>query len=155
MIIIEQQGRVFIEFSNWFFRQPLFAQILTTIGIFAITLLIIIAIYYIIKGVILLIKKIIRKIKKRVERRSDHSIQLARNPYISVNQKTPGNKQFQRIEESKKKEIIVHYPKRVKYCSECGMKFSDKAKNILNSRGSAFCEYCGKIHKILEQPIES
>ncbi len=117
--------------------------------------MILIAVYYIIKGIYLLIKKIIHKIKKRVERRSNRPLQLARNPYISVNQKTPESKQLQRIEESKKKEIIVHYPKRVKYCSECGMEFSDKVRNILNSRGSAYCEYCGKIHKVLEQSIES
>jgi hypothetical protein len=155
MNIIEQQGRIFVEFSNWFFKQPFFAQILTTIGIFAIMCLILIAVYYIIKGIILLIKKIIRKVKKRLERRSDYPLQPASNPYISGNQKKPGNKQSQEIEDSKKKEIIVHYPKRVKYCSECGMKFSDKVKNILNSRGSAFCQYCGKIHRVLEQPIES
>jgi len=155
MSIIEQQGKVFIEFSNWFFKQPLFGQILTIIGIFATICLILIAVYYIIKGIILLIKKIIRKLKKRVKKSSNYPLQAASNPYISVNQKIPGSKQFQRIEESKKKEIIVHYPKRVKYCSECGMEFSDKVKNILNSRGSAYCEYCGKIHKVIEQPIES
>ncbi|TXT57168.1 MAG: hypothetical protein BAJALOKI1v1_1850004 [Promethearchaeota archaeon] len=100
-----------------------------------------------------MIKKGAKGSKKQPQQQKQSKVEQKRNPYIAPRQKTP-DKATPPEPEIIPKEIIVHHPKRVKYCSACGMEFSEKVKNILKSRGNAFCEYCGKIHKVMEQPIE-
>jgi hypothetical protein len=153
--MILQSGDFFIKFSKWFFHQPVFAQILTTIGIFAIITMILVIVYYIIKSIHHLITKGIRGKKDEAEERSQKEEQRQSYPYISSREKALEMQPDQVEKGPPKEEIIVHYPKRVKYCSACGMVFSDKVKNILKKRGNAFCEYCGKVHKVMEQSVES
>ena len=62
-------------------------------------------------------------------------------PEVVIRTKTPASK------------VISEYiPKANYFCSECGIKFSDKMMYQIESKGVAFCEHCGKGFT-LTQPI--
>lgn len=150
-------------FVNWYMIQPLFAQILVIVGIFAIVALTMVLVYYIIKGVVYLVYYVIKGIYYLLKYIVLGIYRLFKALYYAISGKQDPSKQqvqYNNIEEvsqnyhkrPRTQVIQVKDPTGVKFCSECGMEFSEKASHLLISRGSAYCENCGK--KYNSKPIE-
>lgn len=134
------------QFADWFLTQPLFAQILIIVGIVAIIVLAAILVYYIVKGVayllyylakglyhlfkaiILAFTKLFKAIYKSIQGRSDQPVPSYQQPQNNT----------------KSTVVSVKNPEEISFCYECGKFYSDNVKNLLHSKGSAFCEQCGK-----------
>ncbi|TFF98010.1 MAG: hypothetical protein EU547_02740 [Promethearchaeota archaeon] len=146
-----------IAFVNYFVEAPLFAQILMGIGLFALIAISITLIYYIAKGIYLLIKKIcqgIYKLGQKIYRFIEQKIEEFEHTdychqWCRAKDSRDGDSSESNISQKEKK-IIVKNPQRVKFCSFCGEALSSRALNILAKDGRAFCENCGRIHEIAE-----
>ncbi|MBD3211151.1 MAG: hypothetical protein GF311_00980 [Candidatus Lokiarchaeota archaeon] len=150
------------EFVDWFMIQPLFAQVLVVAGIFAILSLTLVLVYYIIKGLVYLVYYILKGTFYLFKYVGLGIYKLFKALYYAVSGKQDLSKQpvqYNVIHPSqpylKQREIPVirvKEPNKVRFCSECGSGFSEKAYDLLNSRGTVFCENCGK--KYNSAPIE-
>ncbi|MFO7794612.1 MAG: hypothetical protein ACQERB_01250 [Promethearchaeati archaeon] len=122
------------KFVDWFIIQPLFAQILVIVGIFAIIVATIFIIYYICLGVYKFFHAIYKAIlgeEKPIEKTINTNSSKEINSEIYRNRpRTSG--------------IQIKNPKGVHFCSECGVEFSDKITGLLLSRGMVYCDNCGK-----------
>ncbi|MBY8983223.1 MAG: hypothetical protein KGD57_09760, partial [Candidatus Lokiarchaeota archaeon] len=138
------------EFVEWFLIAPLVAQILVIIGIFTLIALSIVLVYYIAKGVYLLLKfvgkgiyKLFKGLSTAVQGKSKQTEQSQQPNYVhpvninTVHQTAP-----------QITNITTKSPGKARFCSECGVIFSEKVLNTLNSRGFAFCQQCGNKDEI-------
>jgi len=148
---------VIIEFVNFFSEAPLFAQVLMGIGIFASVALSIILVYYIGKGLYLLIKKICKglyklgnKIYHFIERKIEEHTRTYYNQPYNTTEKLRNGESSDSSMFSKNKKIVVKNPQNVKFCSFCGTPLSNKVLSILTSDGRAFCENCGIVQEIAQ-----
>ncbi|TXT64607.1 MAG: hypothetical protein BAJALOKI3v1_190048 [Promethearchaeota archaeon] len=151
------------EFVNWFMIQPLYAQILVIAGIFAILSLTLVLAYYIIKGLVYLVYYIFKGTYYLLKYIGVGIYKLFKALYYAISGKEDPSKisiQYNTVNGSSqsypKKEIKPVFcfkePDKVKFCSECGSEFSEKAFDLLSSRGSVYCENCGT--KYNSSPIE-
>ncbi|MBY8982044.1 MAG: hypothetical protein KGD57_03785 [Candidatus Lokiarchaeota archaeon] len=151
------------QFADWFLAQPLFAQILFVVLICTMIVLAAILVYYIIKGVAYLLYylakgiyhllkaiglglyKLFKGIYKKIQGRPNQPVP----PYQS-----PQNYNKPHINDvnSNYNRITVKTPSERHFCSVCGKQYSTKVNNLLKSKGSAFCEYCGE--NLNTNPIE-
>jgi len=108
-----------------------------------------IAVYYILKGVAYLIYYLFKGIGMLTYR-------LVSGIYYAFTGKTRPVKKNS-SESEKEQEIIRERPLSLQnriireykpdiifYCSECGMKFTDKMMYQIDHKGISFCEHCGK-----------
>ncbi|MHA1275003.1 MAG: hypothetical protein ACTSVV_08310 [Promethearchaeota archaeon] len=161
------------DFAGYFWSLPLPFQILVVIGIITILALLIVGIYYLIKGICyliyyilkglyLLIKAVIIGIYKSCEWLYYKISGKEKPEKTIIQQKQTPNIQIQKANiniirpenfNEKQKEIkteLEKYPesinqnlKTIAYCPHCGIKFPDRIKSTINSRGFAFCPFCG------------
>ena len=155
--VLEWIGYYWNQFTDWFLSQPLFAQILFVILILAIVVIAVILTYYVIKGVayfiyylvlglyylfkaiILGLYKLFKKIYKKIQGRSNQPIPPYQNYHTPIVNSKLVDQSNLKIEK-----IGVKYPGETRFCSECGMEFSVKVMDLLKSKGTAFCEQCGR-----------
>ncbi len=143
-------------FASWFFGIPPIVQIAFIVLIVAITILILIATYYLVKGTLYLVYYILKAVFFLVSRLLKGILYAITGKTISkkekpeIRTKTPG--QGKVIEQPiQNKKIIEKYTPPINYfCSDCGLKFSDKMMYRINTKGVAFCVQCGKGFKLVE-----
>jgi hypothetical protein len=146
------------EIVNWYLAQPLFAQVLVIIGVFAVLVLAAILVYYVIKGVCYLIYYLLKGlyylfkgigllIYKIFEGLYYAISGKPRPPKANSPQETPQQQPTQVEEEEEpivpiqKAPQVVH--SNVTFCSECGSKFTDTMLQSLSDTGVAYCIHCG------------
>lgn len=147
-----------IQFVNFFVEAPLFAQILMGAGIFALIALSITLVYYIVKGIYLLIKAIckgIYKLGKKIYNFAERKIEEFTQPNCpqkNIYSNAALIRDSVKSETIQKREkILVENPREVRFCSSCGTDLSEKFITLLTTDGRAFCEHCGRIHEIAEK----
>ena len=157
-------GITWQEIVNWFLAQPIFAQVLVLIGVFAVLTLAVILVYYILKGVGYLVYYILKGVyyllkgigllfykifeglyyaisgKPKPEKNQVVVIQQ-----VPVQQAAPQVRQVKQEEEPivPIQDIQQIVRPEVTFCSECGNKFTDSMLQTLSDRGVAFCIHCG------------
>ena len=147
---------------EWYFGLPLLMQLIIGIAIAAIIVLVLIGVYYLLKGTGNLINSIFKGIGF-IFYGFFHGIYLLfEGLYYLITGKTkkPKQESSTKAEEKNSEDVQVTDPEpkvpqdyvpEVKfYCSECGTKFSDKMAYLINSKGIAFCECCGKEFRLDE-----
>jgi len=147
---------------GWFIALPLLSQILIIIGIIVLTIIAVVLVYYILKGVAYLLYYLFKglyylfkgiflglyklfealyyAITGKLKKKEEIIPQTPEAPTIPPQQVT---KLIERTE------IIIP-----SYCTECGQKITVSMESLLISRGIAFCFYCGKEFelKMVENP---
>jgi hypothetical protein len=142
------------EFVDWYLSQPIYGQILTIVGIIAILALIIVILYYIIKGIGYLIYYILKGIYLILKGIGLGIFKLCEGFYYLVSGKPKPPKQT-KSQESEKENQEIRLNNALLYCSECGKKFSEKMINNIYNNGSAYCIFCGMEFKLIKihQPV--
>jgi hypothetical protein len=130
-------------------------------GIFALIALSITLVYYIVKGIYLLIKAIctgIYKLGKKIYNFAERKIEEYNQPSYSPKypySNAPATREANEPRApQKRKKILVDNPREVRFCSSCGTDLSEKFLTLLTTDGKAFCEHCGRIHEIAEKPSQ-
>ncbi|MFW9999196.1 MAG: hypothetical protein ACFE9Q_05170 [Candidatus Hodarchaeota archaeon] len=145
------------EIVNWFLAQPIYAQVLVLIGVFAVLTLAVILVYYILKGVAYLVYYILKGIYYLLKGIGLLFYKIFEALYYAISGKPKPNKccappQQAQIppEIQQQEEPIVQHQKSIQiirpevaYCSECGNKFTGSMLQTLQERGVAFCIHCG------------
>ncbi|MFX1313693.1 MAG: hypothetical protein ACFFHD_13945 [Promethearchaeota archaeon] len=134
------------EFIEWYFMQPIYVQILSIVGIISLLSLIIILIYYLIKGIAYLVYYLLKGIYYLLKGIGYGFFKLCNGFYNLIsgksNAKTQTENKFKSFEDSNRTTII--------YCTKCGKPFSEKMIMKFNYDGVVFCEKCGNKIKFLE-----
>jgi hypothetical protein len=147
---------------GWYLELPLLGQILIIVAIIALSILAVILVYYILKGVAYLLYYLFKGLYYLFKGIYLGLYKLFEALYYAISGKP-----------KKKEEIIPKTPKsppippqqatnliepneiRIpNYCTECGQKITESLESLLISRGIAFCFYCGKEYelKIVKNP---
>ncbi len=141
---------------GWFLGLPLLNQILILIGIIVLSILALVLVYYILKGVAYLLYYLFKGLYYLFKAIFLGLYKLFEALYYAITGK------------SKKKEETIpkppeisaipphHVPNLIErneiripsYCTECGQKTTKSMESLLISRGIAFCFYCGKGFKL-------
>jgi len=134
------------EFVNWYLVQPIYGQILTIVGIIAILALVITVVYYIIKGTAYLIYYILKGTYYLLKGIGLGFFKLSERFYYLVSgEQNPIKKT--KIDNC---EIKLDVTNPILYCSECGVRFSEKMISQMFSSNIAYCVNCGKALKAVE-----
>ena len=142
------------EFAVWFLSLPLFYQIIVGVGIATIVVLVLIGVYYLLKGIAYLIYytlkglyylikgvaigiyRVLNWIYNLIIGKSESEEQESESTQPIVAQSVPVSMAQDSIEQTES-EII-------KYCPECGVDFTNSMTYQLNKDGYVYCSYCGK-----------
>jgi hypothetical protein len=149
------------EIAEWFIVQPVYAQILVLIGVFAVLTLAVIIVYYVLKGVAYLIYYLLKGIYYLLKGIGLLFYKIFEALYYAISgkpkpmkdsapeQQTPPQQQVVYVVKQEQEPIVpvqqseqIVTPE-IAYCSECGNKFSDTMLNTLQERGIAYCIHCG------------
>ncbi|MFX1502608.1 MAG: hypothetical protein ACFFDH_16725 [Promethearchaeota archaeon] len=151
------------EIVDWFLLQPIYAQVLVLIGVFAVLTLAVIIVYYVLKGVAYLIYYLLKGIYYLLKGIGLLFYKIFEALYYAITGKpkpekccTPPQEQQVPVQQKvvyhvkQEQEPIVPVQQseqlvrpEVAYCSECGNKFSDSMLQTLQERGTAYCIHCG------------
>lgn len=155
------------EIVNWYLAQPIYAQILVLVGVFALLALAIVIAYYIIKGVAYLVYYILKGVFYLLKGIGLLFYKIFEALYYAISgEEKPTKKPVQeqqappQVEEEPEpitpiqKSYQVVQPD-VTFCSECGNKFSDTMIQALSTKGAVYCVYCGKGFQSNSLKIES
>lgn len=141
--ILENIGVWYNIFIEWYLEQPLYGQILVIIGIIALLALVIVLVYYIIKGIAYLIYYIIKGVYYLLKGIGYGFYKLSEGFYFLVSGRTKSLTQ-KNIQINIPNNSPNEYQYNIGYCSECGRKISEKARLHLETNGMIFCVNCGK-----------
>jgi len=151
-------GTTWQEIVDWFLIQPIYAQVLVLIGVFAVLTLAVILVYYILKGVGYLIYYILKGVYYLLKGIGLLFYKIFEGLYYAISGKTKPDKNQDAAQQVPPQVIIVKQAEEpivpiqetvqivrpeVIYCSECGNKFSDTMVQTLSERGVAYCIHCG------------
>jgi hypothetical protein len=149
-------GITWQEIVNWFLAQPIYAQVLVLIGVFAVLTLAVILVYYILKGVAYLIYYILKGVYYLLKGIGLLFYKLFEGLYYAISGKTKPNpcctppQERKSPSQLKEEEPIVPIQSSeqivrpdVSFCSECGNRFTDSMLQTLSERGVAYCIHCG------------
>jgi hypothetical protein len=150
-------GITWQEIVNWFLAQPIYAQVLVLIGVFAVLTLAVILVYYILKGVAYLVYYLLKGVYYLLKGIGLLFYKLFEGLYYAISGKSkpvknvePEQKQPTAPQVKQEEEPIVLIQKseqivrpEVAYCSECGNRFTDSMLQTLYERGVAYCIHCG------------
>jgi len=142
------------EFIEWYLVQPIYGQIFAIIGIFVLLALVIILIYYIIKGIAYLVFYIIKGVYYLLKGIGYGFFKLFEGFYNLVS----GKRKSQAKEDIETDEKHINKNElNIIYCSECGRRFSNKMNYQLAANGIVFCVNCGKQFSLINalEPIIS
>ena len=164
-------GTTWQEIVNWFLIQPIYAQILVLVGVFAVLTLAVILVYYILKGVGYLVYYILKGVYYLLKGIGLLVYKIFEGLYYAISGKPKPDKNQDTVQQAppqvivikQVEELIVPIQKTVQYirpevafCSECGNKFSDSMVQTLSERGVAYCIHCGnKKSQEYQMSIES
>ncbi|MHA2009159.1 MAG: hypothetical protein ACXABO_16295 [Promethearchaeota archaeon] len=143
------------EIVNWYVNQPIYAQVLILIGVFAILALVITLVYYILKGVAYLVYYILKGTYYLLKGLGILIYGAFEALYYTITGKPkPGTEpapQSDAPQTNRNPEPIVPVQKNYQYiqldamfCTECGSKFTDTMMDTLSNKESVFCVHCGK-----------
>jgi hypothetical protein len=161
-------GITWEEIINWFLAQPVYAQVLVLIGVFAVLTLAVILVYYILKGVAYLIYYVLKGVYYLLKGIGLLFYKLFEGLYYAITgkpkpvKKPPTEQPIQPQAKQEEEPIVPIQPSEqivrpeVSYCNECGNKFTDSMLQTLSERGIAYCIHCGnKKTQTYEMSIES
>jgi len=147
------------EFVTWFLSLPLFYQILVGVGIVTIIVLILVGVYYLLKGIGYLIYYIFKGIYYILKGIALLIARFFEGLYylITGKRKTEPESEEQETKAETPPEVqtpplviseenvVPPQPQNnmVSYCSECGVKFTDSMIHQLDNQGFAYCTFCG------------
>ena len=147
---------------GWFLELPLLSQILMIIGIIALTILAVVLIYYVLKGVAYLLYYLFKGLYYLFKSIFHGLYKLFEALYYAISGKlkkkeemTPQTPEVPTIPPQQVPNLIERNEIRIpSYCTECGQKITESMESLLISRGTAYCFYCGKDFelKIAENP---
>ena len=160
MVDISVFGIAWEEIVNWFLAQPIYAQVLVIIGVFAVLVLAVILVYYILKGVGYLIYYLLKGVYYILKGIGLLFYKLFEGLYYAISGKPKPKKTQTNPEQptpqqaptqlKQEEEPIVPIQKseqivrpEVAYCSECGNRFTDSMLQSLSENGFAYCIHCG------------
>ena len=142
------------EFAVWFLSLPLFYQIIVGVGIGTIVILVIIGVYYLLKGIAYLIYYTLKGVYYLIKGLAIGIYRLLNWIYNLIIGKSESEEQ-----EPESNEPIVAQPvpismtqdhieqtesEIIKYCPECGIEFTNSMTYQLNKDGYVYCSFCGK-----------
>ena len=151
-------GTTWQEIVDWFLIQPIYAQVLVLIGVFAVLTLAVILVYYILKGVGYLIYYLLKGIYYLLKGIGLLFYKIFEGLYYAISGKPKPDKDQDAVQSVPPQVIIVKQTEEpivpiqntvqvvrpeVTFCSECGNKFSDTMVQTLSERGVAYCIHCG------------
>ena len=151
-------GTTWQEIVEWFLIQPIYAQILVLVGVFAVLTLAVILVYYILKGVGYLVYYILKGVYYLLKGIGLLIYKIFEGLYYAISGKPKPDKNQDTVQQvppqviviKQAEETIVPIQKTVQtvrpevtFCSECGNKFSDSMVQTLSERGVAYCIHCG------------
>ena len=149
------------EIVDWFLLQPIYAQVLVLIGVFAVLTLAVILVYYILKGVGYLIYYLLKGIYYLLKGIGLLFYKIFEALYYAISGKPKPVKESKMEQQAPLQPQVVHKVMQeqepivpiqqseqivrpeVAFCSECGNKFSDSMLHTLQERGIAYCIHCG------------
>ncbi len=149
------------EIVNWFLIQPIYAQVLVVIGVFAVLTLAVILVYYILKGVGYLVYYLLKGVYYLLKGIGLLFYKIFEALYYAISGKPKPVKNPATEQQAPPQPQIIHQVKKeqepivpiqqseqivrseVAFCSECGNKFSDSMLHTLQERGIAYCIHCG------------
>ena len=134
------------EFVDWYLVQPIYGQILAIVGIIAILAFVITVVYYIIKGIAYLIYYILKGTYYLLKGIGLGLFKLSEGFYYLVSGEQKQNKHTQ----NDNCKINLEVNNTILYCSECGIRLSEKMINQMFSSNIAYCVNCGKALKLVE-----
>ena len=141
---------------GWYLNLPLFGQVLLIIGLIALTILALILVYYILKGVGYLLYYLFKGIYYLLKFLFLGIYKLFEALYYAITGKPRKEKkeppkitEIQAIPNIYNKSFIVKDNIKIpSYCTECGQKTTESQGQLLISTGIAHCYYCGKEFKL-------
>ena len=148
-------GITWQEIVEWFLAQPIYAQVLVLIGVFAVLTLAVILVYYILKGVAYLVYYILKGVYYLLKGIGLLFYKAFEGLYylISGKQKpqpnpTPEQQAAPQVKQEEEPIVPIQTSEQivrpeVAYCSECGNRFTDSMLQTLSERGVAYCIHCG------------
>ena len=149
------------EIVDWFLLQPIYAQVLVLIGVFAVLTLAVILVYYILKGVGYLVYYLLKGVYYLLKGIGLLFYKVFEALYYAISGKPKPVKNPTAEQQAPSQPQVVHQVKQEKepivpiqqseqivrpevgFCSECGNKFSDSMLHTLQERGIAYCIHCG------------
>ncbi len=136
----------YMEFVDWYLVQPIYGQILTIVGIIAILALVITVVYYILKGIAYLVYYILKGTYYLLKGIGLGFFKLSEGLYYLVSGEQNPKKQTK----NDNCEANLEVNNTILYCSECGIRLSEKMINQMFSSNIAYCVNCGKALKLVE-----
>ncbi|MFX0081034.1 MAG: hypothetical protein ACFE94_04700 [Candidatus Hodarchaeota archaeon] len=147
---------------GWFLELPLLSQIFVIIGIIVLTILAVVLVYYILKGVAYLLYYLFKGLYYLFKGIFLGLYKLFQALYYAISGKPkkkeemiPQSPGTPTISPQQVNNLIERNEIRIpSYCTECGQKITESMESLLTSRGIAFCFYCGKQFelKVAENP---
>ncbi len=139
------------QLADWYFSLPLFGQVLIVLSIMAILALIFALIFYIILGLGYVVYYLLKGLYYLLKEVGHLLLRLSKGIYRMIFDQgahQPDHPHQQKIQSpTEVHSTLIKKQKidsQIKFCNECGAKFTLKMKEFLNSRGRVYCEYCGK-----------
>ncbi len=164
-------GTAWQEIVDWFLIQPIYAQILVLVGVFAVLTLAVILVYYILKGVGYLVYYILKGVYYLLKGIGLLVYKIFEGLYYAISGKPKPDKNQDTVQQAPPQVIVIKQVEEpivpiqktvqtirpeVAFCSECGNKFSDSMVQTLSERGVAYCIHCGnKKSQEYQMSIES
>jgi len=151
-------GITWQEIVDWFLIQPIFAQILVLVGVFAVLTLAVILVYYILKGVGYLVYYLLKGVYYLLKGIGLLFYKIFEGLYYAISGKPKPDKNQDTVQQAPPQVIVVKHTEEpivpiqktvqiirpeVTFCSECGNKFTDSMVQTLSERGIAYCIHCG------------
>ena len=147
--IVDTLSLWYNEFVDWNLAQPIYGQILTLVGIIAILALIIVVLYYILKGIAYLVYYILKGIYLILKGIGLGIFKLCEGFYYLVAGKPRPSKQ-EKDENFEAEKHTIKISNNILYCSECGKRFSEKMIYNIYSSGITYCTFCGNKFKLIK-----
>ena len=142
------------DFVVWFLSLPLFYQIIVGVGIGTIVVLVLIGVYYLLKGIAYLIYYILKGIYYIIKGVAIGIYRLLNWIYNLIIGKSEPEEQ---APESTETVVVQPAPisiaqdnieqtesDLIRYCPECGIEFTNSMTYQLNKDGYVYCSYCGR-----------
>ncbi|MFX1345578.1 MAG: hypothetical protein ACFFAI_10755 [Promethearchaeota archaeon] len=141
---------------GWFLELPLLNQILILIGIVILSILAIVLVYYVLKGVAYLLYYLFKGLYYLFKAIFLGLYKLFEALYYAITGKSkkkgetpPQTHEISTIPPHQVPTLIERNEISIpSYCTECGQKITKSMESLLISRGIAFCFYCGKGFKL-------
>ncbi|MBY9009415.1 MAG: hypothetical protein KGD74_06085 [Candidatus Lokiarchaeota archaeon] len=159
------------EFMSWFLALPIISQVFVILVAVGVTILSVIIVYYVLKGVAYLVYYILKGVYLLLKGIFVGLYKLFEELYYEISGKPKPIKESsdkkcceqqdapqqsheeQEIIKPMQKEIQIVQPDAV-FCSECGSQYTLRMLEQLRENGTAYCVFCGKGYKSTKVEVE-